>query len=822
MKINKDACFFVAALFRCTFPSLLALSAVFLGVASAQAERTDWVASSGSWFTPSNWNPNLPTSGSLAYISNGGNAAINAGQALADSLFLGTPGVGSVNQSGGSLSLGGSLVLGESAGFSGTYRLSGTGQLTATATIVNAGGFRQDGGTHNANHVHVRGDGLPYYQMNAGDLNVSGYLMIGGYTHDTGTFTQTGGTVNVAGRVGLGSGPASYVLQDGTLNAQELGVSGSGVFRQSGGTAVANWLRVESGGRYEYTHGNLAIGGLTISGVLDLAGKTVTVPATDGAVLDFRSIAPGTVLNAQNAAFVAGPNTLTIVTPGLDPSSIIPFATTGLVYTVGGPLTIPAGMDLKVSHVDTDETIDFNDHFTCNGSFRIMGDNYGRGINLNDGVEIAQGAIVDIGKGRLTVNDQVSGIDSGQLRAANGGGLWIGKAANATFTQAGGTVAVDQIWVGNTGFSSSYQMQRGAISFGTLWVGRYGMASFVQAAGSITGTTLVVGKNSGVSDTSPTCTYEMRTGSSLTTASTLLGDAGKSRFIQNGGTHTTDSLVLGYNGYSADHNRYDLNSGQLTAGSERVWIGNFYQAGGTHTVTGELLQDGGHFTLSGGSLSAGRLTINAGTFSQDGTSSVVTGPLTIGASHTGRYELATGTLQASSVTIAPGRGTTGTFAQSGGTTTVAGSIHVGQGAGGSGTYSLGRGRLDAGELHVGEDGAGTFAITDWLAQVNVSGALTFGSDSTFTAVSRNALRLSGTALDIRNTDSNDLAGLFNVALYVEGGPGVITTLEVAGRDVGPGLGGMTSGNFALARLQVGEPGRIGYADLVDLFDNQTS
>jgi len=79
--------------------------------------------------------------------------------------------------------------------------------------------------------------------------------------------------------------------------------------------------------------------------------------------------------------------------------------------------------------------------------------------------------------------------------------------------------------------------------------------------------------------------------------------------------------------------------------------------------------------------------------------------------------------------------------------------------------------------------------------------------------------MSGSAFENFGTDPEQLAGLRELRLIFEGGPGVWDAFEVAGEDRGATMAGF-SDNFALATLEIGGA-KIGQVRLSDAFDNQT-
>jgi fibronectin-binding autotransporter adhesin len=156
------------------------------------------------------------------------------------------------------------------------------------------------------------------------------------------------------------------------------------------------------------------------------------------------------------------------------------------------------------------------------------------------------------------------------------------------------------------------------------------------------------------------------------------------QFIQNGGSHTVDTLNLAYTDYhqARANASYKLNAGTLTVNTENIGYGGtatFTQDGGTHNVTGSL---------------------NIGTSQNYYEDDYGFG--------SGSYILNAGNLTASSENIGI-NGSSGSFTQNGGTHTV-GSLKLGEGFPGNHTYEWGYGSytLNGGTFNVGSISRGYY------------------------------------------------------------------------------------------------------------------
>jgi hypothetical protein len=258
----------------CHLPRLLGfLAAAILILNSSITNATDrnWNIASGDWSTAVNWGGVEPSSSDNAYIQNNGTATITQSGETCQDLYLGGTNTGTVEMTGGSLSVsnyshigysgtgtftqtGGtnsitsSLDLGGTSGSSGTYNLSYTGQLSAGDEWVGCSGtgtFTQTGGTNSiTSSLDLGGTSGSSGTYN---LSYTGQLSAGdewvGYS-GTGTFTQTGGTNSITSSLYLGKNSGSsgtYNLNGGTLILKAISKgSGTAAFNFGGGILKAN------------------------------------------------------------------------------------------------------------------------------------------------------------------------------------------------------------------------------------------------------------------------------------------------------------------------------------------------------------------------------------------------------------------------------------------------------------------------------------------------------------------------------------------------------------------------------------------------------
>ena len=259
---------------RSSIVRLLGIAAAMLLLLSSPSARADdtWTnTTTGDWSSAGNWSGNVvPTSTDNADIYNGGTATVTQSGELCNSLSLGGTGGGTLQVTGGSLSIGSSALVG----------------------VNGSGVFVQSGGAVSLSNTT---SGAIYFGYNSGDVGsgtVSGGLLTAanewiGY-QGAANFIQTGGTNAAPNQLVLAwntASPVSYSLSNsGVLSAgnEWVGVSGSANFTQSGGThTVASTLFVDSA-TYTLSAGMFSVGvqeyvGLSQSGTFTQTGGTNSV-----------------------------------------------------------------------------------------------------------------------------------------------------------------------------------------------------------------------------------------------------------------------------------------------------------------------------------------------------------------------------------------------------------------------------------------------------------------------------------------------------------------------------------------------------------------
>ncbi len=169
----------------------------------------DWNTTTGDFNVPANWNPVGVPSAVNTFITNGGTANIlNLDNFAVNDFFLGGhSGIGSVNQTGGTLSVG-KLVIGGDDGNGGT----GVGTYTISGGTLSAGG---------AEHWIGSRGGTGNLTMTGGTFNADNWIIFGRDTGAVGNATLSGNAaINKTGGnhigIGLASGTTSTMTMSGS------------------------------------------------------------------------------------------------------------------------------------------------------------------------------------------------------------------------------------------------------------------------------------------------------------------------------------------------------------------------------------------------------------------------------------------------------------------------------------------------------------------------------------------------------------------------------------------------------------------------------
>ena len=599
---------------------LAAAIAVGLSVGGeAMAAITYWAVTppaEGNWFTAGNWTAGVPNLSTPGVIDTGGTATVSSGSATSDNVYLGWDNSGFLAQSGGTLT-GRALVIGyNSTAASGGLSLSGgtmTWNASAYVGYKGTGTFTQTGGQLNVNNSSIYLGSETLTSNGTFDLSGTGRISSQGIEvgyAGTGLFRQYAGTTaTLTSMLRLGYSNAAsrgtYELHGGTLVSGDeiIGATGTGVFSQSGGSNECNYLSINSSSRYDFTAGTLKLkdGGLN-AGVWDFANQAVTLTHTGG-ILDLTAAAPR---NTTQAAYAGSGQALLIYAPGFNPQAAFQsFSTSALLLESGGNLTIPAGKG-------TTGRGTINGHIINSGT---ISQTTGQTINITGGLYVTGTGKALLGmSGTVDIEDQVSGIDAGGQITA--GYMYVGKTGTGRFVQSGGSAGASyELHLGvNAGSQGTYELNGGTFSWPmTLYIGEWGIGTFKQQASSVKGQAMVLGVYAG-----STGSYNLGGTGVLQPASAVrVGSAGTGLFTQTGGSVSTVNIYVG-----GVNSVYSLSGGSATAGQISVGsstTARFTQSGGTVTASNYLYlgtQSGGTGTYE---LQAGTLSGNIATLSTTAT-----------------------------------------------------------------------------------------------------------------------------------------------------------------------------------------------------------
>ncbi len=339
-------------------------------------------------------------------------------------------------------------------------------------------------------------------------------------------------------------------------------------------------------------------------------------------------------------------------------------------------------------------------------------------------------------------------------------------------------------------------------------VGLFEVSTFVHEDGSHTTSELLVGGDSNEFVTGQG-TYLLQDGT-LNSGNAQIGPYGEGDFVQSGGTHNANWLIIGNVGQESSFSgpiavgigAYTLTNGDLNVGLNGMIVGASGQ--------GAFNQSGGNVVIGSSSIlssSAGQLRIGTGT-SQNNPDDYSIDPAI---QRYGAYTIGNGTLTVyGKATLGGGTdysghlyGGRGEFNQTGGTVYIRNGLVVGEAkssASGSGQYIISGGSLTVdNNVQVADNSAGGVAAEGLFLQtggtVTVNGDIIIGESDT---VVPNAYRIqAGTT--IANLVEVGLAGAASgqALLEVSSGGLLDSDVLVNGNGVLKGDGGTIDGNVTL-------------------------
>ncbi len=304
---------------------------VVMSSLNVRAADVSWNAASSNFAAAANWSSGaFPGTGDVAYVNNGGTAVLGATAPAntISSLRIGSSStaVGTLNQTGQSLTVSGEIWIGNGGG-KGTFNMSGgtlnaqswlsvarhwplTDPVGTTSTFNFSGGTVNKAGSSDVN-IGERGTG------NQGTLSMSGSAVFnvtaGNFVVGAGDSGLAGGlgVVNVGGnstlnlattgvlRIGSIGGGGIVTLNGGTVNLTSSGTTCTYLFvgvDSAGGTAGVGSLVVNSGSLS--VRGWFCVGRTSGSGTVTMNGGTITKTAGEGDLI----VGSGNPFNTSTAA----------------------------------------------------------------------------------------------------------------------------------------------------------------------------------------------------------------------------------------------------------------------------------------------------------------------------------------------------------------------------------------------------------------------------------------------------------------------------------------------------------------------------------------
>ncbi len=419
----------------------LLLAGLFIAPSSGFAQiTTEWSAGAGGdWNTSGNWNSGIPTTGTIAILTNVGDQVTLTGAGTARELRVETSGEVIVDN-GGTLTVDGLISLGRFIGGVGVARLTIQGGGTVTAAGLSA----SDGS--NQGNVTVTGSGSNLTVTLAGSQRFQIGTISAGELHiDAGANVTVNGTRTLHlghmlyqsnGTLFIGNGAGA-----GTLTADSVifGTAGSSVqFNHTGTTTFTaavsgNGSVTKTGaGTTILTGANTYTGGTTVSGGT-LQGDTTSLQGniTNNATVMFNQAASGTYtgqINGTGSLIKIG--TGTIILTGANNYS-------GGTTVSGG--TLQGNTSSLQGNITNNAALSFDQ--TTNGTYAGVVSGIGSLSKIGAGTLLLTGTnnysgTTSVNAGTLSVNGSITG----SLVTINNGGTLGGSGTVSNTTIASGGI----------------------------------------------------------------------------------------------------------------------------------------------------------------------------------------------------------------------------------------------------------------------------------------------------------------------------------------------------------------------------------------------
>jgi hypothetical protein len=614
----------------------------------------------------------------LGVFFNGGPSDTNP---QSSNLIVGLNGNGAVKQTdGSSVYTDGAVVIGGNQGGTGSYNLSAGIDQSPTLSVgqnLDIGGIQE----------------IPNGAL--------GYFQAPGTLGGTGTFTQSGGTVNVVTDVNIGNngGTGTYTLSGGSLTANTISLADGnyaaavGAFDQSGGQVTTNALTIGSTGSNPNPQGYYTLTGngtLTVKGNEtisvfgygsfsqgDGAGNTVHVVTGTLSVGDQAIISGDTQTYQREGIYTLTDGSLSTGTTIVGNQGLGVFNQSGGKDAVSGKLTLGA---------QNTPVVDIGGGETAGGLAEGTYDLSGGTLTTAGGLTVGDAGIgtLDQTGGTLQVNASAASVNQDLIVGAQ-----AGSTGSYSLSGGGDATVSGNLIIGRDGASGGNPAATGTVTVGTpgaspdstklnvndtLVVGSGGDGAFEQDSGTVaSGWVSVAGgggvDGGGIYPDGGIGTYTL-TGGTLTASGIEAGHDGIGTIDQTVGTvNATWTLWVGNAGGSAG--TYNLSGGLLTAGSggEQIGLfgtGAFVQTGGTNADSNALrlasYGGGGSYTMTGGILTVAGDGSNNGItvgYGGDGAVSQSAGSVTSGVDGVARADLVIGAQSGTTSTYDLGDATNG-------------------------------------------------------------------------------------------------------------------------------------------------------------------
>ncbi len=615
--------------------------------------------------------------GGNTFNQSGGTHHVGGPETIGTSGYATAP--ATYNLSGGSHTVDGDLTV----NYGSTYNLSGSGSLTVWGNEnLSAGNLIQTGGSNTIGLSLFLGT----YELQGGTLSITGYV-----SGPSGNINIDGGTL-VDGWQSIGEPESGYIYPIGAFNVgwvagttgtytldvtnlftasnESIGYQGTGTFNQTAGTnTVTNTLYLGSttgsSGTYNLTGGTLDVQGYITGGAgtnaLNIDGGTLTDNWKGISVGNFNvGYEAGTFGNFTQSSKVIQATTESIGYYGtgtFNQTGGMNYA--GSLYLGGGPDWAGTGSPGTGSGtynlsggtlvVYNNASVGYNGSaafYQTGGTAAIGGNLYLGGGPDPTGYDNPGG-----GSGIYVLSNGTLAVGTSSYNPYGTGSIYVGYNGNGIFSQTGGTLTTNNLFVGGSddGISGTgtYDLQGGTVvaspniygAGGNTYVGYNGTfgSALNQSGGTLTTSTLYVGGGMAPYQNgfgSGSGTYNLSGGTLIVTpdsrgngGSTYVGYAyGSGTFNQSGGAFTTGSLYVGYAWQG--QGTYNLRDGTLNV-SGSTYVGDNYSTGTFNQGAPVSDGAGGWIATPGGSHTTTNLYIGG---SPDGTPG------------TGAYTIVNGTL----------------------------------------------------------------------------------------------------------------------------------------------------------------------------------